>query len=100
MRTWDPQVPTFTAAGYRVIRYDLRGYGRSSRPGAEPYSHVTDLRAVLDHLGVREAALVGCSMGGRVAIDATLSDPARVWALVPVAAGVSGFEASAEEEDW
>jgi 3-oxoadipate enol-lactonase len=100
MRTWDPQVPTFTGAGYRVIRYDLRGYGRSSRPGAAPYSHVTDLRAVLDHLGVREAAFVGCSMGGRVAIDAALSDPARVWALVPVAAGVSGFEASAEEEDW
>jgi pimeloyl-ACP methyl ester carboxylesterase len=100
MRTWDPQVPAFTRAGYRVVRYDLRGYGRSSRPGAEPYSHVADLWTVLDHLGVEDAALVGCSMGGRIAIDATLEDPSRVWALVPVAAGVSGFEASAEEEDW
>ena len=100
MRTWDPQMPTFTAAGYRVIRYDLRGYGRSSRPGAEPYSHVADLWSLLDHLGVGSAALIGCSMGGRVAIDATLDDPTRPWALVPVAAGVSGFEASAEEEDW
>jgi pimeloyl-ACP methyl ester carboxylesterase len=100
MRTWDPQVPTFTGAGYRVIRFDLRGYGGSSRPGSEPYSHVADLWSVLDHLGVEDAALVGCSMGGRIAIDATLSDPPRVWALVPVAAGVSGFEASAEEEDW
>jgi pimeloyl-ACP methyl ester carboxylesterase len=100
MRTWDPQMPTFTEAGYRVIRYDLRGYGRSSRPGPEPYSHVEDLRSVLDHLGVEQAALIGCSMGGRIAIDATLTDPARVWALVPVAAGVSGFEASAEEDDW
>jgi 3-oxoadipate enol-lactonase len=100
MRTWDPQMRTFPEAGYRVIRYDLRGYGRSSRPTAEPYSHVDDLWSVLDHLGVDQAALVGCSMGGRVAIDATLTDPARVWALVPAAAGVSGFEASAEEEDW
>jgi 3-oxoadipate enol-lactonase len=100
MRTWDPQLLTFPQAGYRVIRYDLRGYGRSSRPTADPYSHVTDLWSVLDHLGVDEAALVGCSMGGRVAIDATLTEPARVWALVPVAAGLSGFEESAEEEAW
>jgi len=100
MRTWDPQMPTFAAAGYRVIRYDLRGYGRSSRPSGEPYSHVADLWDLLDHLGVETAALIGCSMGGRIAIDATLDDPSRPWALVAVAAGVSGFEASAEEEDW
>jgi 3-oxoadipate enol-lactonase len=100
MRTWDPQVPTFAEAGYRVVRYDLRGYGGSSRPGDEPYSHVADLWSVLDHLGIEVAALIGCSMGGGVAIDATLEDPSRVWALVPVAAAVRGFEASAEEEDW
>lgn len=100
MRTWDPQVPTFLAAGYRVVRYDLRGYGRSSRPvpGA-PYSHVEDLERVMDHLGIETSALVGCSMGGRIAIDATLTAPERVWGLVPVAAGVSGFEPSAEEDD-
>jgi 3-oxoadipate enol-lactonase len=100
MRTWDPQISTFAAAGYRVIRYDLRGYGRSSRPGSEPYAHVADLWSVLDELGVEDVALVGCSMGGGVAIDATLTDPSRVWALVLVAASVSGLEASAEEEDW
>jgi pimeloyl-ACP methyl ester carboxylesterase len=99
-RTWDPQMRTFQDAGFRVIRHDLRGYGSSSRPTGAPYSHVDDLWALLDHLGVADAALVGCSMGGGVAIDATLSAPDRVWALVPVAAGLSGFEASAEEEDW
>jgi 3-oxoadipate enol-lactonase len=100
MRTWDPQIQPFTDAGFRVIRYDIRGYGRSSRPTAEPYSHVADLRSLLGHLGVTQAALVGCSMGGRIAIDATISAPAQVWALVPVAAGLGGFEASSEEEDW
>ena len=100
MRTWDPQIAPFTAAGYRVIRYDLRGYGQSSRLTGEPYSHVADLFSLLEHLGVAQAALVGCSMGGSVAIDATLTDPARAWALVPVAAGLSGFEPLAEEEDW
>jgi pimeloyl-ACP methyl ester carboxylesterase len=100
MRTWEPQMATFPAAGYRVIRYDLRGYGRSSRPGDQPYSHVDDLRELLGHLGVDRAALVGVSMGGRVAIDTTLTAPELVWALVPTAAGLSGFQESAEDEDW
>ena len=39
-RTWDPQVPALLDAGYRVVRYDVRGYGRSSRLTGEPYSHV------------------------------------------------------------
>ena len=100
MRTWDPQLAPFTDAGYRVIRYDLRGYGLSSRPTVEPYSHVADLCSLLDTLDVEQAALVGCSMGGAVSIDTALTVPGRVWALVPVAAGLSGFEPTAEEEDW
>ena len=99
MRTWDRQMATFTEAGYRVIRYDLRGYGLSSRPTAEPYSHVADLCSLLDTLEVEQAALVGCSMGGAVAIDTTLTVPDRVWALVTVAAGLGGFEPNAEEEE-
>jgi len=99
-RTWDPQISSVADAGYRVLRHDFRGYGGSSMPTGAPYSHVDDFWQLLDHLGVDRAALVGCSMGGRVAIDTTLSAPDRVWALVPVAAGLSGFEASAEEEDW
>jgi 3-oxoadipate enol-lactonase len=99
-RVWDEQMGTFPAAGYRTIRYDLRGYGESSRPAGEPYSHVTDLAALMDALGLERAALVGCSMGGRVAIDAVLSDPDRAWALVPVAAGMGGFEPLQEELDW
>jgi len=98
-RTWDPQIAPLTEAGYRVIRYDERGYGRSSLPvPGEPYSRIRDLAAVLDARGVERTALVGCSMGGSLAIDATLTFPDRVWALVPVAAGLGGVQPTAEEE--
>jgi 3-oxoadipate enol-lactonase len=99
-RTWDPQVPVLLDAAFRVVRYDVRGYGRSSRPTGEPYSHVRDLTALLDLLDVPLTTLVGCSMGGAIAIDYTLEDPDRVAALVPVASGLGGFEALEEEDDW
>ena len=101
MRTWDPQVPALVAAGFRVLRYDVRGYGRSSRP--EPgvaYSHVRDLEALLDVRGVETAAIVGCSMGGAIDLDYALTHPEQVWALVLVAPGLGGFEATQEEDDW
>lgn len=99
-RTWDPQVPTFTAAGFRAIRFDFRGYGRSSRLTGTPYSNVEDAIELLDHLGVDEVALVGCSMGGGVAIDLAIAYPERVWALVPAASALGGFEETDEEEAW
>ena len=76
-RTWDPQVPVLVDAAFRVIRYDVRGYGRSSRLTGEPYSHVRDLEALLDVLEVPLTILVGCSMGGAIAIDFTLEHPDR-----------------------
>ena len=99
-RTWDPQVPVLLDAAFRVVRYDVRGYGRSSRPTGEPFSHVRDLAALLDFLDVPLTILVGCSMGGAIAIDFTLEHPERVWALVPVASDLGGFEPLEEEEDW
>ncbi len=88
-RMWDHQVAELTDH-YRVVRYDQRGFGQSDR-SAEPFSPVADLDAVLDFAGVAQAALVGCSVGGAIVIDYTLAHPERVTALVPVAAGVSGF---------
>ncbi len=99
-RVWDDQMTSFPAAGYRAVRYDTRGYGESSRPAGEPYSFVDDQLAVLDHLDVVEAAVVGCSMGGAVGIDFALEHPDRVWAVVAAASGLSGFEPLEEEEDW
>jgi 3-oxoadipate enol-lactonase len=101
MRTWDREFETFADAGYRVLRYDVRGYGRSSRP--EPgagYSHVRDLEALLAANDVVSTALVGCSMGGGIELDYALEHPEQVWALVPVATGLGGFEANEEEEEW
>ncbi len=86
---WDAQVAPF-AADYRVVRYDRRGYGRSEPP-AEAYSNVADLLALLDHLGVERAVLVGSSAGGGLAADFALAHPRRVTALVLVGAVVRGL---------
>lgn len=64
--SWSEQVPALTAAGYRVITYDRRGFGRSDKPKTG-YGYDTlseDLEAVLDALHVTDATLVGFSMGG------------------------------------
>jgi pimeloyl-ACP methyl ester carboxylesterase len=97
-RAWDDQVPVF-AERFRTIRYDVRGYGKSTKPERE-YSNVEDLYAMLTYLGVERAAVIGCSMGGQIAIDFTLEHPEMVTALIPVAAGLSGYEGGEEEEKW
>ena len=98
-RTWDDQFPVF-AEQFRAIRYDVRGYGKSSKPERE-YSKIEDLRALLEQLEVDRTALIGCSMGGGVAIDFAVEHPQLVWALVPVAAALSGVEETDEErEEW
>jgi pimeloyl-ACP methyl ester carboxylesterase len=88
-RMWDDQMPDF-AARYKVIRYDLRGFGKSDVPPG-PYAPGDDLYALLQHLGVEKAYLLGGSMGGGIAIDFTLAHPEMVGALIPVCAGLSGF---------
>lgn len=98
-RTWDRQVHVLLDAAFRVVRYDVRGYGRSSRLTGEPYSHVRDLEALLDFLDVPLTTLVGCSMGGAIAIDFALEHPGRVASLVVAASGLGGFEPLEEEED-
>jgi pimeloyl-ACP methyl ester carboxylesterase len=98
-RTWDREFAAWSDR-FRVVRYDLRGYGRSSRLDGGAYSHVRDLVSLLDHLEVGRTALVGCSMGGAIALDTSLEHPDRVSALVLVAAGLGGFEEDAAELAW
>ncbi|MFH1700901.1 MAG: alpha/beta fold hydrolase [Candidatus Zixiibacteriota bacterium] len=87
--TYDFQFGVF-AEDYEVIRYDRRGYGRSSQP-TELFSPIQDLLAVFDQLGVNQAHLIGCSAGGGLAIDFTLAHPDKVISLVLVGAVVSGY---------
>lgn len=64
--SWEKQVPVLLRAGYRVITYDRRGFGKSSQP-AEGYNYDTfaeDLRKLIMHLKLQDFALVGFSMGG------------------------------------
>ncbi|WIG60308.1 MAG: Beta-ketoadipate enol-lactone hydrolase [Ktedonobacterales bacterium] len=90
-RMWDDQFSVF-AQHYRVLRYDLRGYGKSACPPG-PYALRDDLHALLQHLNIAKAHLIGVSMGGSLAVDFTLTHPDMVSALITVCAGLSGFEA-------
>jgi 3-oxoadipate enol-lactonase len=99
-RAWDAQMDPLTQR-YRVVRYDVRGYGRSSRPQpGVAYSHVRDLVAVMDAAGVDRAALIGNSMGGSIALDVALTHPGRTTALTLVASAVGGLEDTEEDEAW
>jgi len=91
LRAWDGMVPLLVAAGYRVIRFDARAYGRSTTEDVE-FSPRADLLAVMDALGVGRAVLVGNSRGGALAFDTAIEFPDRVAAVVGVGAGVRGFD--------
>lgn len=87
--TWDGQFYAF-AENYKVIRYDRRGYGKSSYP-EKPFSNVEDLNEVFNFLNVKKAAVFGMSAGGGLAIDFALEYPDKVTSLVLVGAVVSGY---------
>lgn len=68
--SWEGQIPALLEAGYRVVTYDRRGFGKSSQPstGYDYDTFAADLNTVLETLDLREAILVGFSMGtGEVA---------------------------------
>jgi len=90
LRMWDAQVAAFSDR-YRVIRYDTRGFGRTTVEDV-PYSNRDDLRAVLDGLGVDRTHLLGLSRGAMIATDFTVEQPARVRSLIWVAGGLRGFD--------
>lgn len=93
-RMWDEQFAVF-ARQYRVVRYDMRGYGQSTMPAGEFSGH-GDVAGLLDWLDVDKAHLVGLSFGGCVAIDFALAHPDRVSALVLGAPAVGGLESAGQ----
>ena len=94
-RLWADQFETF-GRSRRVVAYDRRGYGATAAVD-ERFANVDDLWAVLDALSVQRAVLIGCSQGGRIALDAALERPERVAALVLVAAAIGGAPAAPDD---
>ncbi len=98
--SWWQQVPALSAK-YRCVTFDHRGFGVSHEaadgPGATAF--VEDLRALLDHLGIERAALVGQSMGGWTVLGFAATYPRRTSALVlcDTTAGMDDAEVMAEQ---
>jgi len=97
-RVWEYQIPAFTAAGYRVIAFDRRGWGRTAidpaetQPGpSQPGTAADDMLALLDQLGLDRVHVVGTAAGAFVAIDFALSYPKRVRSLV-IANSIGGVQ--------
>ncbi len=89
-RMWDDQFAVF-AEHYRVVRYDMRGFGQSD-PVPGEFSFSADLHGLLQHLGIEQAHLIGCSMGGATIIDFALEHPDMVTTLVAVCSGLNGYK--------
>lgn len=88
-RMWSKQIVAIGQQN-KAIAYDRRGFGKT-RCEQEDYSSSADLMAVLDALADnRPAILIGCSQGGRIALDAALAHPARVCGLVLIAPNIPG----------
>ena len=90
-RMWRPQIAALQR-DHPTVAYDRRGFGETTAAD-EAFAHVEGLREILDRLGLATVSLIGCSQGGRIAIDFTLSHPQRVAALILLAPAVSGAPA-------
>lgn len=93
-RMWNDQCEVF-AQDYQVLRYDMRGFGQSDLPTAS-FAHADDLKALLDHLGIAEAAILGLSMGGEMAINFALAYPESTRALIVADTALGGYARSPE----
>ena len=103
LRMWQYQAPALAAAGFRAVRYDVRGHGRSLIPptGYTWENYAFDLSDLLDRinverpaaepLGIAAAHLAGSSMGGAIALQFAIENPQRVLSLALVDSGLPGF---------
>ena len=92
LRQWESIVPAL-AEKYRVISYDPRGIGRSDNPSIK-YSDTGDIVALLDHLALDRAALIGLSSSGGIVLEFASQYPERVSGVVAAAPFIPGFDFS------
>ena len=93
-RMWDDQFDAF-AGKFRVIRFDVRNHG-DSKGVPDTFKHYEDLRKVLRQLDIEKAAIMGLSLGGRIAIDFAIAYPENTSAIILAAPGASGYEFKSE----
>ncbi len=93
-RMWDDQFDVF-ARRYKVIRYDMRGYGKTAIVDG-PFSHRDDLHGLLKFFGIERTHLLGCSKGGATIIDFALEHPEMTAALILVASAPYGYAFSGD----
>jgi pimeloyl-ACP methyl ester carboxylesterase len=97
-RHWDYNFEGL-AGKFRVIRYDVRGYGRSdSSPKGFEYKDHADLKALLDYLEIKKAHIAGFSMGSGIVINFALEYPEMCKSLIPVGPWVCGYTPSSIQE--
>jgi pimeloyl-ACP methyl ester carboxylesterase len=95
-QSWEHQIPSFTAAGYRVITYDRRGWGRTMpQPGAQQATATDDLHALMKFLNIDRFHLVGTANGGYVVFDYAVSYPEQLRSVV-IANSIGGVQ----DEDY
>src|SRR5262245_51551089 len=87
---WDPQWTSF-AGRYRLLRLDLQGFGSSPITEA-PLRHAASVAELLDALGIDGVAAIGCSLGGRVALELAIGRSHLVRALVLCGSGLPGHD--------
>jgi pimeloyl-ACP methyl ester carboxylesterase len=99
MRMWDALWPRLTA-DHRALRVDLRGFGRSPEPDGGGHCHAADVAALIDHHGLAPVTVVGCSMSGRVALEAAVARPELLSRLVLVSSGLPDHDWSPLLEEY
>ena len=90
-RMWDDQFEIFSNY-YKVVRYDVRGFGKSAFPTDAIYTSFEDLKGLLDYLSIEHSHILGFSMGGAIAINFALEFPELVDSLIIVGSDLSGYD--------
>jgi len=93
-QVWEHQIPVLTAAGYRVIAYDRRGWGRTAidSTGPQPGTAADDLQALIDYLHVDRFHVIATAAGVSVALDYAISFPRRLRSMVIANGAMGGLQ--------